>query len=117
MSADPNCLFCKMVRGEIPIREVYQDESVLAFHDIGPQAPTHILVIPKRHIASLADSRADDEVLLGRVLGAVRDIAAGLGLAEDGYRCVLNTGANAGQSVLHIHAHLLAGRELGWPPG
>ncbi len=118
MSTDADCLFCRMALGKISVNEVYQDKYVLAFHDISPQAPTHILVIPKRHIASLADSTGDDEPVLGRMLGAVRDIATSLGLPEDGgYRCVLNTGARAGQSVFHIHAHLLGGRAMKWPPG
>lgn len=118
MNHDPECLFCRMAAGRIAVNEVYQDEHVLAFKDISPQAPTHILVIPKSHIASLAEATSDDEQVLGHILGTVRDLAAKLGLAEDGgYRTVLNTGPKAGQSVFHLHAHLLGGRAMKWPPG
>jgi len=113
MSSD--CLFCRIVRGEIPAKLVRQDEHTLAFRDIDPKAPTHVLVIPKAHVASLAD--ADDAVMLGRLLMAAAEIAKEEGLATSGYRTVINTGADAGQTVHHIHVHLLGGRHLGWPPG
>lgn len=118
MNHDPECLFCGFAAGRIAVNVVYQDEHVLAFDDINPQAPTHILVIPKKHIASLDDATSDDTLLLGRVLAAVRGIAARLGLVEEGgYRTVINTGPLAGQSVFHIHAHLLGGKQMKWPPG
>jgi histidine triad (HIT) family protein len=106
-----------MVAGEIPIDEIYQDEQVLAFNDISPQAPTHILVIPRNHITSIAHARPGDEAVLGHILGVVRDIAASLGLDVNGYRTVINTGREGGQSVYHLHAHLLGGRAMTWPPG
>jgi histidine triad (HIT) family protein len=112
-----DCLFCRIVQGEIPARKVHEDDHVLAFHDVSPRAPTHILVIPKRHIASLDATIPGDAELLGRVLVAVADVARALGVADRGYRTVLNTNAEAGQTVFHLHAHLLAGRPLGWPPG
>ncbi len=110
-----DCLFCKIVRGEIPATVVKQDEEFVAFRDINPQAPSHILTIPKRHIASLND--ADDAGLIGRMVLFARDLARAEGVHEAGYRVVLNTNADGGQTVFHIHTHLLAGRSLGWPPG
>ncbi|MBI5608813.1 MAG: histidine triad nucleotide-binding protein [Deltaproteobacteria bacterium] len=114
---DTSCIFCKIARGELGTPFVYQDADVVAFRDLHPQAPTHVLVIPRRHVDSLAASTAADDVLLGKVLAGVRATADQLGLVQSGYRTVLNTGAGAGQSVLHLHAHLLAGRTLAWPPG
>jgi len=111
-----DCLFCKIAGGEIPSKKVYEDDEFFAFHDINPQAPTHVLVIPRRHIASLEDVAADDEALLGRLLLVCRRLARELGI-ETGYRVVNNCGAPAGQSVFHIHFHLLGGRPMGWPPG
>ena len=111
-----DCLFCKIAGGEIPSKKVYEDDEFFAFHDISPQAPTHVLVIPRRHIASLEDVAADDEALLGRLLLVCRRLARELGI-ETGYRVVNNCGAPAGQSVFHIHFHLLGGRPMGWPPG
>ena len=96
---------------------LHQDQDVVAFADLHPQAPVHVLVIPRRHVASLADTAPADNALLGRLLAAVRSVAAQLGVAATGYRTVLNTGSDGGQSVHHLHAHLLAGRSLGWPPG
>ncbi len=112
-----DCLFCKMASGEIVPDVVYEDEDLLAFRDINPQAPTHVLVIPKRHIATLNDVRPDDAELLGRLLLAARHIAREVGIADRGYRTVLNCNAEAGQSVFHVHLHLLGGRPMGWPPG
>jgi len=112
-----DCLFCRIATGEIPSKKVYEDDDVLAFHDITPRAPTHVLVIPRKHVASLDAASPDDAALLGRVLLAVARIARDLGVASRGYRTVLNTNAAAGQTVFHLHAHLIAGRELGWPPG
>ena len=110
-----SCLFCRIVRREIPATIVHEDEHTLAFRDIDPKAPTHVLVIPKEHVATLND--ATDAPMLGRLLLAARDIAATEGIAEDGYRTVINCGAGAGQTVFHVHLHLLGGRKLGWPPG
>lgn len=111
-----DCLFCKIVAGEIPSNKVYEDDDVFAFHDISPQAPTHILVVPRRHIASLDAAGEDDEALLGRLALCCRRLAREQGI-ESGYRVVNNCGAPAGQSVFHIHFHVLGGRLLGWPPG
>ena len=112
MSAD-YCLFCKMIAGDIPVTPVFQNEKVFAFHDIQPQAPTHVLVIPKTHVASLADT--SDAQIYADVLEGIRIVAAQLGLSD--FRTVFNTGAKAGQSVFHLHGHLLAGRTFEWPPG
>ena len=109
-----DCLFCKIVAGEIPADKIFEDDEFVAFNDIRPQAPVHALVIPRKHIESLDD--ADDAELLGRLLLAVRRLAAETGVAG-GYRVVTNCGAPAGQSVFHIHFHLLGGRSMGWPPG
>jgi len=113
MSSD--CLFCRIVRHEIPATIVREDEHTLAFRDIDPKAPTHVLVIPKTHVASL--NEASDPTALGRVLLAAREIAKTEGIADTGYRTVINTGAGAGQTVHHVHVHLLGGRPLSWPPG
>ena len=109
-----SCLFCRIVRGEIPARIVREDEHTVAFRDIDPKAPTHILVIPKEHVASLDE--ATDATLVGRLSLAAAEIARSEGLT-DGYRTVVNTGAGAGQTVFHLHLHLLGGRKLTWPPG
>jgi histidine triad (HIT) family protein len=114
----PDCLFCKIVAGEIPATIVKRSEDVLAFRDIDPKAPTHVLVIPTRHVASVGSATgADGERLLGRVLGFAAQLASELGLERDGYRIVTNTGKSAGQSVDHLHFHVLGGRKLSWPPG
>jgi len=109
-----SCLFCRIVRGEIPAKIVRQDEHTIAFRDIDPKAPTHILVIPKEHVASLDE--ATDPTMVGRLMLAAAEIARSEGIT-DGYRTVVNTGAGAGQTVFHIHLHLLGGRKLTWPPG
>lgn len=111
------CLFCEIVAGRIPSRIAYQDESVLAFHDLHPQAPTHVLLIPKKHLTSLLDLGPEDDALVGSLVRRARDLAKELGFAERGFRLVFNAGADAGYSVFHIHLHLLGGRSLGWPPG
>ncbi len=108
-----NCLFCNIVAGAIPCQKAGENDQVLAFHDIHPQAPTHVLVIHKTHTASLSESH--DNALLGDLLGGARDIAQQLGLSD--YRLVVNNGPQAGQTVFHLHAHILAGRPLHWPPG
>ena len=111
-----NCLFCKIIAGTVPARVVADEPEVLAFHDIHPAAPTHVLVIPKRHLASLADATVDDTLLLGRLLTVARTVAANLGL-HDGFRTVINTGEHGGQTVHHVHVHVLGGRHHTWPPG
>jgi histidine triad (HIT) family protein len=110
-------IFERIIAGEIPADIVYQDEHVLAFRDIAPQAPTHLLVIPREPIPRLEEAREEQVELLGRLFWGARQAAAGLGLSEGGYRLVLNNGRDAGQEVPHLHLHLLAGRRLGWPPG
>ena len=112
-----DCLFCRIVSGEIPATLVHQDERLVAFRDISPQAPIHILIIPRDHIASLDEVHDDDRDLLGTLLLTARDLARAEGIADEGYRTVLNVGSDGGQSVHHIHLHLLGGRSLTWPPG
>lgn len=112
-----SCLFCRIAAGEIPADTVFENDRVLAFRDINPAAPTHILVIPKKHIATMNDASADDQMLLGEMMLVARDIAAREGVDEDGFRLTLNTNRHGGQSVYHIHLHLLAGRQMAWPPG
>jgi histidine triad (HIT) family protein len=107
---DPNCVFCKIVRGEIPSRKAYEDDLVLAFHDIHPVAPVHLLIVPKAHIATLGEAQAGHEPALGRMLGVAARIAAEHG-SEDGFRMILNTGRVGRQEVLHVHAHILGGKE------
>jgi histidine triad (HIT) family protein len=111
------CIFCEIVAGRIPSRSVVADDRLMAFHDVNPQAPTHVLVIPRRHVTSLLDLGAGDDDLVGAMVRQARDIAKDLGLGERGFRLVLNCGDDAGYSVHHIHLHLLGGRPLGWPPG
>jgi len=113
---DPNCLFCRVLRGEIPAKKVYDDEHVFAFEDISPKAPTHVLIIPKRHFAGLKEAELADAELIGRCHLAAAQIARERNI-EQGYRTVLNVGPGAGQSVFHLHVHLLGGRPLAWPPG
>ena len=112
-----DCLFCKIVSGDIPADVVLDADELVAFRDINPQAPTHVLVIPKRHIPTVNDLDAADEELVGKLFLAAQSIAKAEGLADDGYRLVMNTNGDGGQSVFHIHLHLLGGRRLGWPPG
>ena len=113
----PACLFCQIVAGKIPARIAYQDESVLAFHDINPQGPIHVLVIPKRHVTSLSDLTPEDDALVGSLVRRARDLAKAEGLDERGFRLVFTHGPDAGYSVYHVHLHLVGGRRLGWPPG
>ena len=113
---DPNCLFCRIVAGEIPSKRIYEDEHLYAFEDITPQAPTHVLVVPKRHFAGLKEAAASDAEIIGRCHLAAAEIARQRKI-EQGYRTVLNVGPGAGQSVFHLHVHLLGGRALAWPPG
>lgn len=113
-----NCIFCRIVSGEIPATVVARTEHAVAFRDLNPQAPVHILVIPTQHIASMTDADTDEaETAVGRAVRLAVRVAKDEGLDENGYRLVLNTGRDGGQSVWHVHVHLLAGRRLGWPPG
>lgn len=116
MSED-NCLFCKVVAGDIEAQLVHQDNRCMVIRDINPQAPSHLLVIPREHIESLNDASQKDEALLGHLLRMAARVANQEGQSESGFRTVINTGAGAGQSVFHLHVHVLAGRELTWPPG
>ena len=111
-----SCLFCKIADGSIPSTAVYQDEQCYAFADIHPQAPVHILIVPRVHIASLAETSSQDSAMLGHLLATAAEIARNKGLGS-GYRVVLNSGADGGQTVGHLHLHLLGGRGLSWPPG
>ena len=111
------CLFCKIAAKQIPARILFEDADLLAFHDVNPVAPTHLLVIPKQHLSSLNDGQAEHAQMLGKLLLAASRAAALAGVAETGYRVVVNTGASAGQSVFHLHVHVLGGRSLAWPPG
>lgn len=112
-----DCLFCKIVAGQIPAKIIYQDEDVISFVDINPKAPQHVLVIPRRHISSMTDLTAADGPLLASIFMATTKIAQQLGVAESGFRFVANVGPDSGQSVFHLHFHLLGGRRLAWPPG
>jgi histidine triad (HIT) family protein len=111
------CIFCQMVEGAIPTKNTYEDEQVLAFDDINPQARVHVLVIPKRHVVSLDDTKDSDAELLGQLMVVCAKIARERGLAESGYRVVVNTGREAGQTVFHLHLHVMGGRSFTWPPG
>ena len=108
MSHDPNCIFCKIIAGQIPSKKVYEDEELLAFHDINPWAPVHVLIIPKDHVASLADTTAQHEALLGRMLGLAPRLMRDLGVSN-GFRTVVNTGSDGGQEVYHLHMHVFGG--------
>ena len=111
-----DCLFCKIVAGEIPSNKVYEDDEILAFNDVAPQAPVHFLIVPKKHMASLDDTTDEDAALLAHIMLKIKDIAKELGL-ENGYRVVINTGEDGMQSVKHLHVHVLGKRRLLWPPG
>ncbi len=111
-----DCLFCKIGRKEIPAKFVYEDPEIFAFEDIHPQAPTHLLICPRKHMVSLAGAEAEDAALLGRVLLVAKQLAAERGISN-GYRTIINNGAEAGQTVDHLHLHLLGGRAMRWPPG
>ena len=112
-----DCLFCKICEGKIPATVTYRDEDVVAFKDIGPKAPFHELVIPIRHIASLNEAKSEDATLLGKLIVVASRLAVSAGFGNSGVRVVANAGPDAGQSVPHVHLHVLAGRSLGWPPG
>lgn len=112
-----DCIFCQIVEGKLPSKKVYEDDDLLAFHDISPAAPTHVLVIPKKHISSLDALTEEDQLLAGKILLGIKKVARQLGLEENGYRVVNNIGKDGGQTVFHIHFHILGGRQLTWPPG
>lgn len=112
-----DCIFCRIVEGGIEARMVEEDDRWVAFHDVNPQAPLHVLIVPREHIATLNEVEAGHDGLLGSMIRAAAGIAAAHGVAEDGYRLVLNTNPGAGQSVFHVHLHLLGGRDMSWPPG
>lgn len=112
-----DCLFCKIVSKEIAAKQVYEDEQVVAFHDIAPQAPHHILIIPKKHISTLNDFSEKDQSLIGYLVLVARNIAKDLDIHEQGYRVLMNCNQQGGQAVYHAHFHLLGGRQMGWPPG
>lgn len=112
-----NCIFCKIVARQIPIEPVYEDEEILAFRDINPQAPVHVLVIPKKHMANILELSDKDDALLSRMHRVIRQLAKELGVADEGFRLVVNTKDNGGQTVHHLHFHILGGRFMTWPPG
>ena len=112
-----DCLFCKIIAGEIPSNKVYSDEDVYAFHDINAAAPQHILIIPKKHLSDVTQAEPEDQALMGKLLLAANQIAADQGLSENGFRYVINTGSDGGQTVSHLHLDILGGRRMQWPPG
>ncbi|MDX1334790.1 MAG: histidine triad nucleotide-binding protein [Gammaproteobacteria bacterium] len=112
-----DCIFCKIIAGEIPATVVHETDDVLAFRDLGPQAPTHVLVIPKRHISTINDMQDSDAELVGKLYLAAQKVAADEGISESGYRTVMNCNEGAGQTVFHMHLHVLGGRPMTWPPG
>ncbi len=116
-SSQSDCIFCKIAKGEIPTELVYDDELVCAFKDLNPQAPLHLLVIPKEHIPKIGDMTEDKQALLARLFTAANELAKKNGVDQDGYRLVINSGDNGGQTVYHLHIHLLGGRFMKWPPG
>ena len=111
------CLFCKIRQGEIPADIIFENDDVLAFNDVNPQAPVHLLIIPKKHISTVNDMTDDDQLIMGKLFSAARAIAKQKGVSDDGYRLVVNCNEKAGQTVFHIHMHMLADRALTWPPG
>ncbi len=115
--AGSDCLFCKILAGDIPADVIYESDSAIAFRDINPQAPTHVLIIPRQHVATINDIDDEHHELLGSLFSAAKAIAADEGLADDGYRVVMNCNESAGQTVFHLHLHLLGGRTFHWPPG
>ena len=111
------CLFCRIAAGEVPSKKVYEDDRLVAFDDVHPQAPMHVLIIPRAHIATLNDLSSEHDTLVGEMVRRGAALAADRGYAQDGFRTVFNCNSHAGQTVFHIHLHVLAGRQLGWPPG
>ena len=112
-----DCLFCKILQGDIPAKLVYEDDSIITFNDINPQAPTHLLIVPRKHIETLNDLTIDDTQTVGRMVQVAQQLANEKGLANDGYRLIMNCNDHGGQTVFHIHLHLLGGRQFQWPPG
>lgn len=112
-----DCLFCKILRGDIPADIVHESDAAIAFRDVNPQAPTHVLIIPRKHVATINELHADDSALVGELFLAAKLVAKDEGIAEDGYRVAMNCNEAAGQTVFHLHLHLLGGRQMGWPPG
>lgn len=112
-----DCLFCKIVKGEVPAKIIYRDDHIMAFEDINPQAPHHKIIIPQKHIATLNDLHDEDHGLMGHMVQSAAMLAKQFDIAEKGYRLVINCNANGGQTIFHVHVHLLGGRYLGWPPG
>ncbi len=117
MTADPDCIFCKIVSKQIPANLVYQDEQVTAFRDLNPQAPTHVLLVPNQHVANTESLEPEHDAIVGAVMRTARSIARSAGVADSGYRLVVNTGRDANNTVAHLHVHLLGGRAMSWPPG
>ncbi len=115
--SESNCLFCKIAAGDLDADIIYESDTAIAFRDMNPKAPTHVLIIPRQHIATINDIDPEHEAIVGSLFSAARSIAAQDGLSEDGYRAVMNCNEAAGQTVFHLHLHLLGGRTLGWPPG
>jgi histidine triad (HIT) family protein len=115
--SEQDCLFCKILNGDIPADIIYESDSAIAFRDVNPQAPTHVLVIPRKHVATINDLNEEDQEIVGSLYLAAKDIARAEGLSDEGYRAVMNCNEGAGQSVFHIHLHVLGGRALSWPPG
>lgn len=115
--SEKDCLFCKILNGDIPADIIYESDSAIAFRDINPQAPTHVLVIPRKHVATINDLNEEDQEIVGSLYLAAKDIARAEGISDEGYRAVMNCNEGAGQSVFHIHLHVLGGRALDWPPG
>ena len=111
----PDCIFCRIANGEIPAKVLHRDDHAVAFHDLAPQAPTHVLVIPKRHVESL--NQFDDPAMAGALFAMARDVAKAEGIAESGYRVTINTNRDGGQTVFHLHLHVMGGRQMAWPPG
>lgn len=117
MTTDNSCIFCRIIQSKVPAKMAYRDDQCIAIWDVNPQAPTHLLILPNQHLASVAEMTAADETLMGHLLRVASDLAQAEGVGATGYRLVINTGPQAGQSVFHLHIHLLGGRTLGWPPG
>jgi histidine triad (HIT) family protein len=115
--SEQDCLFCKILSGDIPADIVYESDTAIAFRDVNPQAPTHVLVIPRKHIATINDLGEADQQIVGSLYLAAKEVASAEGISDEGYRAVMNCNEGAGQSVFHIHLHVLGGRALGWPPG
>ena len=112
-----NCIFCRIISRQVPAKIVYEDETSMAFEDLNPQAPVHILIIPKKHLSSLKEATAEDQLLLGHLLSVTAQLARERQIVAKGYRVVINNGTGAGQTVFHLHVHLLGGRVFHWPPG